>query len=630
MNENTFEKLEYNELKELVKSYCVSSLGKALFDKQAPSSNLKVVEHRLKETTEARKILDSGAKMPFMNVSNIDFLVDKVEKGIILTAEELVYVNDFLRGCRRIIDFMSTKEFLAPTLSSYVNSMTELRSLEEEISIAIKNNRVDSHANKELKRVRSFIDGNEMKIKDKLNKYINSNKNYVQEGIISVKNDRYTVPIKASYKNQVNGTIIELSSKGTTAYVEPSVVRKLSDELEGLKAEEAMIEYQILATLTGLINDNLHKININIDLIAQYDMINARARFSKSIDGISPHINDYGKIKLLDCKHPLLTGDIVPLDFDIGKDYRSLVITGPNAGGKTIVLKTIGLITLATMSGFHISASEDTEVAVFDQIFVDLGDNQSLENALSTFSSHMKNLSDILPKANNNTLLLFDEIGSGTEPNEGAALAISLLEEFYHKGCITVATTHYGEIKRYSEMHSDFMNAAMQFNQETLEPLFQLQIGKSGDSNALWISRKMKVPEHVLTRAEKYMVDKEYGLEVLDQNKVKKEKIIETTPTDTTLYEKGDRVKLLDYNDFGLVYELQDKFSNVTVYYQNEMIDVNKKRLKLEQKAKDLYPDNYDLDTLFTDYQTRKWEHDIERGSKKALRKIEKEIKKNK
>ena len=630
MNENTFEKLEYNELKELVKSYCVSSLGKALFDKQAPSSNLKVVEHRLKETTEARKILDSGAKMPFMNVSNIDFLVDKVEKGIILTAEELVYVNDFLRGCRRIIDFMSTKEFLAPTLSSYVNSMTELRSLEEEISIAIKNNRVDSHANKELKRVRSFIDGNEMKIKDKLNKYINSNKNYVQEGIISVKNDRYTVPIKASYKNQVNGTIIELSSKGTTAYVEPSVVRKLSDELEGLKAEESMIEYQILATLTGIINDNLHTININIDLIAQYDMINARARFSKSIDGISPHINDYGKIKLLDCKHPLLTGDIVPLDFDIGKDYRSLVITGPNAGGKTIVLKTIGLITLATMSGFHISASEDTEVAVFDQIFVDIGDNQSLENALSTFSSHMKNLSDILPKANNNTLLLFDEIGSGTEPNEGAALAIALLEEFYHKGCITVATTHYGEIKRYSEMHSDFMNAAMQFNQETLEPLFQLQIGKSGDSNALWISRKMKVPEHVLTRAEKYMVDKEYGLEVLDQNKVRKEKIIEAASTDTTLYEKGDRVKLLDYNDFGLVYELQDKFSNVTVYYQNEMIDVNKKRLKLEQKAKDLYPDDYDLDALFTDYQTRKWQHDIERGSKKALRKIEKEIKKNK
>lgn len=626
MNEMTYEKLEYNDLKELVKSYCVSGLGKDLFDKQTPSSNKRIVEHRLTETTEARNILDTGAKMPFMNVSNIDFLIEKVEKGIILTPEELVYVTDFLRGCRRIIEFMSTKEFIAPTLTSYVNSMTELRSLEEEISAAIKNNKVDSHADKELKRVRSFIDTTEVKIKDKLNKFINSNKNYVQEAFISVKNDRYTVPIKATYKNQVNGTIVELSSKGTTAYVEPSVVRKLSEELDGLKAEEAMLEYQILATLTGLINENMHTININIELIAQYDMINARARFSKAIDGVQPKINDYGKIKLINCRHPLLTGDIVPLDFEIGDDYRSLVITGPNAGGKTIVLKTIGLVTLATMSGFHISASSDTEIAIFDNIFVDIGDNQSIENALSTFSSHMKNLSNILPQVNNNTLLLFDEIGSGTEPNEGAALAISLLEEFYHKGCMTVATTHYGEIKRYSEMHSDFMNAAMQFNQETLEPLFKLQIGKSGDSNALWISRKMNIPEDVLNRAENYMIEKDYGLETVDQNKVRKEKLIDETPKDTTIYEKGDRVKLLDYDDFGIVYETQDKFSNVQVYYKGDMLEVNKKRLNLELKAKELYPDDYDLDTLFTDYQTRKWNHDIERGSKKALRKVDKEI----
>ncbi len=474
--------------------------------------------------------------------------------------------------------------------------------------------------------MRSFIDTTALKVKDKLNKFINSNKNYVQEAFISVKNDRYTVPIKATYKNQVNGTIVELSSKGKTAYVEPGVVRKLSEELDGLKAEEAMLEYQILATLTGLINENMHTININIELIAQYDMINARARFSKAIDGVQPKINDYGKIKLINCKHPLLTGDIVPLDFEIGDDYRSLVITGPNAGGKTIVLKTLGLVTLATMSGFHISASADTEIAIFDNIFVDIGDNQSIENALSTFSSHMKNLSNILPQVNNNTLLLFDEIGSGTEPNEGAALAISLLEEFYHKGCMTVATTHYGEIKRYSEMHSDFMNAAMQFNQETLEPLFKLQIGKSGDSNALWISRKMNIPENVLNRAKNYMIEKDYGLEVVDQNKVRKEKTVEEISVDTTIYEKGDRVKLLDYDDFGIVYATQDKFSNVQVYYKGDMLEVNKKRLNLELKAKELYPDDYDLDTLFTDYQTRKWNHDIERGSKKALRKVDKEI----
>ncbi|HAU34366.1 MAG TPA: mannonate oxidoreductase, partial [Lysinibacillus sp.] len=190
-----------------------------------------------------------------------------------------------------------------------------------------------------------------------------------------------------------------------------------------------------------------------------------------------PRLNDYGFIQVINGRHPLLSGNAVPLQFTIGKDYRSLIITGPNAGGKTVVLKTIGLLTLATMSGFHIVADEGTELAIFDHIFVDIGDNQSMENALSTFSSHMKNLSDIMRASNNHTLLLFDEIGSGTEPNEGAALAIAILEEFYQMGCMTVATTHYGEIKRFSEMHPDFMNAAMRFNSETLEPLYQLMIG---------------------------------------------------------------------------------------------------------------------------------------------------------
>jgi len=335
-------------------------------------------------------------------------------------------------------------------------------------------------------------------------------------------------------------------------------------------------------------------------------------------------------IKLQNCKHPLLSGHVVPLHFQIGDSYRSLVITGPNAGGKTIVLKTIGLVTLATMSGFHISAAKETEVAIFDHVFVDIGDNQSLENALSTFSSHMKNLSKILRQANNNTLLLFDEIGSGTEPNEGAAIAISILEEFYLKGCITVATTHYGEIKRFSEMHSDFMNAAMQFNSETLEPLYKLLIGKSGDSNALWISRKMNVPEHVLKRAEDYMASKEYRLERLNESKIRMPKAVVEKAEKQVDYQKGDRVKLLDHDDFGIVYKEKDKYSNVTVFYKGQFLEVNEKRLTLEVKAEELYPDGYDLDSLFVDYKTRKLNHDIERGSKKALRKIHKEIRKNK
>ncbi|WP_243523408.1 endonuclease MutS2 [Bacillus pseudomycoides] len=631
MNQMIFEKLQYNELKEIVKSYCVSGLGKQLLDKLEPSANIKVVKNRLNETTEARAILDAEGHVPFLGISNIDSTIPKLEKGMILDPTELVSVSDFLRGCRKVKKFMLDKEFFAPVLAAYANSMTEFKSVEEEINFSIKGNNVDSAASKELKRIRNSIDSVEGKIKERLNKFLNSstNKKYIQEFFISKKDDRYTIPVKASYKNQVAGTIVEVSSKGSTVFIEPNTVTKLNVELASLKAEEAMEEYQILATLSGMILEDIYNIKINMELISQYDMVFAKAKCSKHIGGIAPKLNDYGYVKLVRCKHPLLSGEVVPLHFEIGQNYRSLIITGPNAGGKTIVLKTIGLVTLATMSGFHIAADKETEIAVFEHVFVDIGDNQSIENALSTFSSHMKNLSEIMRVSNNNTLLLFDEIGSGTEPNEGAALAISILEEFYHMGCITVATTHYGEIKRFSEMHIDFMNAAMLFNSETLEPMYKLMIGKSGESNALWISRKMNVRENVLQRAKGYMENKEYRLERLNESRIRKPKVVQEKIEEKHEYEKGDRVKLLDYDDFGIVYKEKDNFFNVVVFYNDQFIEVNVKRISLEVQGKELYPEGYDLDTLFVDYKERKMQHDIERGSKKALRKIQKEIRKN-
>ena len=631
MNKMTFEKLQYNELKGIVKSYCVSGLGKKMLDKLRPSSDMKVVKNRLNETTEARAILDAVDHVPFFGVSNIEHILQNLEKGMILDPSELVSVSDFLRGCRKIKKFMLDKAFFAPVIASYANSMSEFKNVEEEVDYSIKGNRVDSAASKELRRIRRSIESVEEKIKERLNKFLNSstNKKYIQETFISKKGDRYTIPIKASYKNQVPGTIIEVSSKGSTVFIEPDTVTKLNGELASLQAEEAIEEYQILAALSGMILENMYEIKINLELISQYDMVFAKAKFSKHIGGVEPRLNDYGYIKLVHCKHPLLSGEVVPLDFEIGENYRSLIVTGPNAGGKTIVLKTIGLLTLATMSGFHINADKQTEISVFENIFVDIGDNQSIENALSTFSSHMKNLSEIMMGSNNHTLLLFDEIGSGTEPNEGAALAISVLEEFYHMGCITVATTHYGEIKRFSEMHHDFMNAAMQFNSETLEPKYKLMIGKSGESNALWISKKMNIRESVLQRAKDYMENKDYRLESVVESKKRKPKIDKETTKEKYEYKKGDRVNLLDHDEFGIVYEGIDNFYNVVVFYKGEFMKVNVKRLSLELQAQELYPEGYDLETLFIDYNTRKMQHDIERGSKKALRKIQKEIRQN-
>ncbi|MFC9598850.1 endonuclease MutS2 [Peribacillus butanolivorans] len=630
MNKMTYEKLQYIELKEMVKNHCVSGLGKALLDRLQPSTQLNVVKIRLNETTEARNLLNAENHIPLKGISNVGYQIEKLEKGMILEPSELVAIADFLRGCRNIKKFMNDKEFFAPTLHAYAHSMTEFRSIEEDIQFVIKGNMVVSEASKDLKRIRSQIVKTESKIEERLNKFLKSgaNKEFIQEFFISKKDDRFTIPIKASYKNQVAGTIVEVSSKGATVFIEPTSVTKLNVELASLKAEESMEVYQLLATLSGTIYEELKPIKINIELISQYDMIFAKAKFSKSMDAIEPKINNHGYIRLKSCKHPLLPQNSVPLDFEIGKDYRSLIITGPNAGGKTVVLKTIGILTLAVMSGFHVAGNVGTELAVFDQVFVDIGDNQSIENALSTFSSHMKNISDIMSASTNNSLLLFDEIGSGTEPNEGAALAIAILEEFYQMGCITVATTHYGEIKRYSEIHSDFMNAAMQFNSETLEPLYKIVIGKSGDSNALWIAKKMDVREKVLQKAKLYIENKDYDLNRIQEGKIKKTKVAAVPKEALYEFEVGDKVKLTELNGYGIVYKKMDSYNNVVVLFEDTFIEVHVNRMELEIKAIDLYPEGYDLNSLFVSYKERKLKRDLERGSKKALKNVAADIRK--
>ena len=626
MNNKTIEKLNYAKLKELVKSYCVSSLGKELIDKLKPSSDIKQVNRRLEETSEGRRLLDASYHIPLEGVFNINPLIEKMDKGGVLEPSELVTIGDFLRGCRKIKNFIKDKEGYAETLSAYGENIISLEFIEDEINISIKGSIVDSNASKELRKIRNKIDLCEGKIKEKLERFIKnpSNKEALQEFFVSERNGKFTVPIKASYKNKIDGTIIETSSKGNTVFIEPSVVSKYAYELVSLKAEESIEEYKILAEITEMIYGKLKEIKINIEVIAEYDMIMAKAKYSKEINGIKPKLNEVGYIKIVNGIYPLIKNP-VPLNFEIGKSYRSLIITGPNAGGKTVVLKTVGLLTLAVQSGFHIEADEGTEIAVFNKIFVDIGDDQSIENALSTFSSHVKNLSEIIKESNKNTLLLFDEIGSGTEPNEGAALAISILEELYKKGCITVASTHYGEIKNFSNNHPDFENAAMEFKLETLEPLYKLHIGKSGDSNALYIAKKMGISNKIIERTKRYIEDKDYNYDLVEESKLSKDKTYINNKEKLYEYKQGDKVILLDNNKSGIVYKERDRDNNLIVMVNKELIKVNYKRIKLEIKAKELYPEGYDMNQLFVSFKERKLERDIERGSKKALKKIRKD-----
>lgn len=625
MNKSTLEKLHYYKLKEIIKGYCVSGLGKALIDKLEPTDNMKIVEQRLEETSEGRRLLDASYHIPLEGIFDVVPLIEKIDKGASLDPNELVMISNFLRGCRKVKLFIKDKEGYAKTLSSYGENITDLSYIEDEINNSIKGSTVDSNASKELKKIRRHIDICEGKIKERLEKFLknSANREYIQESFISQRNGRYTIPIKAAFKNQVQGTIIETSAKGLTVFIEPNIVTKYTTELATLRIEESIEEYRILSTITEMIYERIRDLKINIEVISEYDMIWAKAKYSREVNGIKPKINNHGYIKIIKGKYPLIK-DGVPLDFEIGEDYRSLIITGPNAGGKTVVLKTVGLLILATQSGFHIGAKEGTEISLFNKIFVDIGDDQSVENALSTFSSHVKNLAQILKESNKSTLLLFDEIGIGTEPNEGAALAIAILEECYHKGCITVASTHYGEIKNFSKEHLDFENAAMEFKKDTLEPLYKLSIGKSGDSNALYISKKMGIDDNIIEKARKYIDSKEYNYDLVKESNISKKKIQNST-SEYNLYSIGDKVKLLDNNKEAIVYKEINELNNITVLCDGEFIEVNYKRLKLEIKAEDLYPAGYDLNQLFVSFKERKLERDIERGSKKALKKIRKE-----
>ena len=625
MDKISLDKLNYYDLKEIVKSYCVSGLGKTLIDKLEPSSNLKVVNRRLDETSEGRKLLDVSYHLPLEGIHNIFPLIDKMDKGGVLEPSDLTMVSDFLRGCRKVKMFLKDKEGYAPTLCSYSENISDLSYIEEEINISIRGSVVDSNASKELKKIRKQIDTCEGKIKEKLDKFLrnSANKECIQEFFISQRNGRYTIPIKATYKNKMAGSIVEVSSKGTTVFMEPDIVSKFTSELSVIQAEESMEVYKILAILTEMIYERIKDLKMNVEVISEYDMIWAKAKYSLDIQGIKPKVNDYGYTKIIKGRYPLIKKG-VPLDFEIGKDYRTLIITGPNAGGKTVVLKTLGMLTLAVQSGFHIGAKEGTEISIFQDVFVDIGDNQSVENALSTFSSHVQNLARIIKESGKSTLLLFDEIGSGTEPNEGAALAIAILEELYHKGCITVATTHYGEIKDYSHNHPDFENAAMEFKKETLEPLYKLTIGKTGDSNALYISKKMGISDSIIERTRSYIENKDYNYETIKESKKKKVKEVESEEKYYD-FSVGDKVLLLDKNDSAIIYKGRDEFNNVVILYNKEFIEINYKRVKLELKAEELYPEGYDLNQLFLSYKERKLERDIERGSKKALKKIRKD-----
>ena len=635
MDDKTLDILGYNEIKETIKKYTASNLGKKLADEMMPQTKPRVVLDRFEEVKEAVSILREGSGVSLGGISDITPYVTKVEKGMFLHPEELLKVADFLRCIRHLKKSIEAYEFTAPKLYSYSVGLESFKSIESEIEYCIEGAIVHSRASRTLDKIRKRMNVLHSKRIDKLNKFLTADRNqkFIQESFYSQRDDRYVIPIKASARKLVNGTVIDSSASGSTVYIEIDEIKDLTVEIIMLKSQETEECNQILWRLSGMISDHLMAINDAVFIIGKYDFIFAKAKYSIAIGGNEIEITDNEVIHLKKARHPMLGDAAVPLNIEVGSDYRTLIITGPNTGGKTITLKTVGLMVLMTQSGLLPPVGKGSSISIFNKVLVDIGDSQSIEQSLSTFSGHMKSLVDIVKRSSRKTLVLIDEIGTGTDPKDGAALGIAILEEIYNRGAIALSSTHYSKIKEYSEVHEGFLNASMDFDKKTLKPLYRLLIGVAGESNALWISKELGLNEKIIGRVNKINSTHE----IVAPNKIskfakKKSRVEEiknaSKPdlSDRIYFDKGDRVIYNETGDHYLVYEHLVDRHVVNVFKDGNYQELPEKRLSLDQRCDSLYPEGYNLDQLFISFKSRKLEKDIKKGRFKNMKELKERI----
>lgn len=629
--EKTLETLGYNNIREQIKTYAASNLGKTLVDKMLPNTNPKVILDNYEEVREAVTILREGSGISLGGINDITPFIQKVEKGSFLHPEELLKVADFLRCIRHLKKSIEMYEFIAPKLYSYSLSLESFKPIESEIEYCIEGSIVHSRASKTLEKIRKKIDVLHGKRIERLNKFLTSEKNakYIQENYYSQRDDRYVVPIKSSARKFVQGTVINSSSSGSTVYVEIDSIKELTVEIVMLKAQEEEECNQILRALSGMILENINAISDAVYIVGKYDFIFAKGKYSVAIGGNEIDIRDDEVIDLKKARHPMLGSQAVPLDINIGAKYRTLIITGPNTGGKTITLKTVGLMVLMTQSGILPPVGKGSSISIFNKILVDIGDSQSIEQSLSTFSGHMKSLVEIVNKSSRRTLVLIDEIGTGTDPKDGAALGIAILEEIYNRGAITLSSTHYSKIKEYSEVHEGFLNASMDFDRKTLKPLYKLLIGVAGESNALWISKELGLPDKIIERVHKinesHEIVKARKIYKFSKKKSRVEEIKKANAglnTERVIYNKGDRIILNETGNHSLIFEHKIDEYKVVVFRDGKYDEVNEKRVTLDHRREVLYPEGYNLDQLFISFKKRKLEKDIRKGRFKNLEEL--------
>ncbi len=522
MNNSYLEKLEFDKVLKQLSNFCSTYLGKQSALNLKINNDKHIVKQKLAETEEAVRLIYKNSTPSFGDIQDIKKYLINLESSQSLSPKGLLDLNNIFlcaMDSKKYFakDYINKEEF--PILEELFSNLYTNESITKTISTSIiDENTIDDRASAELQKIRKKIRTLEQDIRSKLNSIIHSSNfsKYIQENVVTIRNDRFVIPIKEEYRSQVKGFVHDVSNAGSTLFIEPISIFELNNEINQLRLEEEVEIEKILQKLTSLFYPYIEELKTDLEIIGSLDFIFAKAKYSKSIAGITPKINSEKEISLISARHPLIdSSNVVPISIELGKNFSTLLITGPNTGGKTVTLKTVGLLTCMACSGLNIPADEKSSIFVFENIFADIGDDQSIADSLSTFSSHMTNIVDITKNANENSLILVDELGSGTDPLEGANLAISILDYFKNTGALTIATTHYQELKKYALVTSGFENASVEFDVETLSPTYKLLIGVPGKSNAFEISKKLGLDNHIIEKAKNLMSSNDIEFEEL-------------------------------------------------------------------------------------------------------------------
>lgn len=522
MNEKSLRILEFYKVKDELKKYTTTNAAKDLVDNLKPYDNIYDVREHLEETEEALRLVISRGNPPFEGVYDVRQGIKMAQKGSILMPSQIFRIGSILKAARRFEKYIKVKEEGEEfrIIEDICQGIVLLKDLEDKIFISIEGeDEISDRASSLLYNIRKSLRDKNASVRDRVNSLVRNYSSYLQDNLYTIRGDRYVLPVKAENKASVPGLVHDQSSSGSTLYIEPMALVNLNNEIKELKLKEKAEIDRILYELSREIHDNIEVIKNDADIIWELDFIFSKAKFGSGLNGSVPVINDNCIIDIVEGKHPLIDRKaVVPMDVYMGKDFTCLVITGPNTGGKTVTLKTIGLLHIMALSGLMIPARENSTVGFFTEIFADIGDEQSIEQNLSTFSSHMTNIVNIINNSDNRSLVLFDELGAGTDPTEGAALAVSILENLKDRGSMIVATTHYSELKVYALKSSGVENASVEFDVDTLKPTYKLMIGIPGKSNAFEISKRLGLPEFIIKSARENIASEALKFEDLIQS----------------------------------------------------------------------------------------------------------------